>query len=109
MIQAEPQHSFLSSKHTIQRPVVASISVYGKWLPNQHSLTAQHLSLTRSGIVGHDSTVLAVGHVESVLGGAEGQLVRDKETSIVDGILPRLKELATRTELENTAIAVAVW
>ena len=109
MIQAEPQHSFLSPKHTVQRPVVASISIYGKRFPDQHSLTAQHLPLTRSSVVGHDSTVLAIGHIESVLGGAEGQLVRDEETSVVNGILPCLKELATRTELENTAIAVAVW
>ena len=109
MIQAEPQHSFLSPKHTVQRPVVASIGVDGKWLPDQHSLTTQHLPLTRSSIVGHDSAVITIGHVESVPGGAEGQLVRDEETSVVDGILPCLEELATPTELENTAIAVAVW
>ena len=108
MIQAESQHSFLSPKHTVQRPVTASIGVYGKRLPNQHRLTAQYLSLTISHVVGDDSTVFTISHVEPVLGGVEGELVRDEETSVVDGILPRLKELATCAEFEDTTVAIAV-
>ena len=107
-IQAEPQHSLLSTKHTIQWPITAPIGVYGIRLPTQHGLTAQHLSLTLFHVVGHNATVFTVSHVESVLGSIQGQLVRDKEKSAVNGILPCLEELASYTELEDTPIAIAV-
>lgn len=68
MIHAESQHSFLSSKHAIERPITAPIRVYGIWLSHEHGLATQHLSSTLPGVVDNDATVFTIGDVKSVLG-----------------------------------------